>query len=484
MNIPSGVKAITAAVIGFLVHIINFQTSAPWHDEVATLSAINRSWSELFQMFQNIDVVHAFYYAVMKVFSFGAYDINLLRLFSQIAFAVTIAFIYLIAEKIAGQVAAWSAVVAFTFLPATTYYSNEARSYSLTAMLGVIAVWLFLKYLEKFEFKFLVLSQMVLTLAVFTHFYAGVIAAILTVYLFALHRLSRSEKLVMAIPVVMTFGIFLLALNQKFQVFWLVPSRVADFFDLFKLVTSSSYLPLESTFWPIVIWLSFVYLIVKVIRLRNPKRPEVKHQTILMLSLATVPTILFIAVSLVEPVWTPRYSYFTLPFIAIFMGIAIANQFKAKIVLTVFALASFTVWLNSHWWYYSPDTKDLYPAIIQIVEYQNPKPDALWLVHNPDTDRTPQTLVEWRPDLFTGMEVVAPDESKTDSDLLFDKSRLIDYETNLDGIDSISEIAWTCPETSVDQQEFELQMRGFVSVSKTEWEGRCWRVQTWQLLTP
>ncbi|MFP3466521.1 hypothetical protein [Leifsonia sp. SIMBA_070] len=132
-----------AAVFGVLATVLCAAASwipSLWGDEAATLLSAKRPVGSLIGMLFHVDAVHGLYYLFMhgwiRVAGESAFA---LRLPSALAVGAAVAAVTLIAGRRGGGRAAMVAGIVATVLPRLTYAGEEARSYAFTA---AAAAWL------------------------------------------------------------------------------------------------------------------------------------------------------------------------------------------------------------------------------------------------------------------------------------------------------------------------------------------------------
>ncbi|GAA3269068.1 glycosyltransferase family 39 protein [Dactylosporangium vinaceum] len=111
-----------------------------WTDEYVTAYAAQLSWTELFRLLRNIDLVHALYYFVMHLWVdvFGVSEIAL-RAPSVIAMAVAAGTLAVLGRRLAGTPTGVLAGVLFAVVPAVSRYAQEARSYAWVSALVLLS---------------------------------------------------------------------------------------------------------------------------------------------------------------------------------------------------------------------------------------------------------------------------------------------------------------------------------------------------------
>jgi len=126
------------AMLGGLVGLIGASRPAPWYDEAATLSAIDRSPAQLLDMVQRVDVVHAtYYFAAMGWTVVAPESVQSLRTLSAVGVALTAGLVTLLALRTLPRRTALSAGIATALLPGLAVQALEARGYAWTAAAAV-----------------------------------------------------------------------------------------------------------------------------------------------------------------------------------------------------------------------------------------------------------------------------------------------------------------------------------------------------------
>lgn len=133
-------------LLGFLLRLINLNQSF-WLDEAIQVLAVkNNSYQSLLSEYVRGDFHPPLYHFILKFWTgiFGYSEIAA-RVPSIIFGVVTILFVYLIGKKLFNQKVGIIAALFLTVNPLAIYYSQEARMYSLAAMLVTATIWFLLK---------------------------------------------------------------------------------------------------------------------------------------------------------------------------------------------------------------------------------------------------------------------------------------------------------------------------------------------------
>jgi mannosyltransferase len=135
-------------VLALVISLIGISTPSYWRDESATLAAIKRPLGDLIRMLGNVDAVHGAYYLMMWPIEhvFGPGEL-VMRLPSAVAVAVGAAFVAATGRRLISPWAGLAAGLIYAFLPVTSRYGQEARSYAMVMTVAAIASYLLVRTL-------------------------------------------------------------------------------------------------------------------------------------------------------------------------------------------------------------------------------------------------------------------------------------------------------------------------------------------------
>src|SRR5687768_2959418 len=114
----------------------------------ASAFAISQGWRELAAYALDDRPTHALYYGILKLWPGAASSEFVLRSLSVVCAAAAAALMAVLAARLFGRVAGFSAGVLFAVNPFVIAYAQEARMYALVALLTVIASLLFVRAIE------------------------------------------------------------------------------------------------------------------------------------------------------------------------------------------------------------------------------------------------------------------------------------------------------------------------------------------------
>jgi mannosyltransferase len=347
--------------------LTGYGATAPqlWRDEMATWSAATRSPGELVHMVKNIDAVSGPYYLFMHywIAIFGD-SVLALRAPSILCMAGVAALVTIIGKRLFGTRAALLAGLLFAVIPSTSRYAQEARSYAFATFFAVLATLLLIRALDHPSWGRWAAYGAAVTATGLSHLIAvtvvtgHAVAALLAgrdAKIAGRHSALRWGATTGAAAVVLLPFVLLGKGQQDAQLGWVPTPSAGD------LLTVSGYVFRSGMLAGITIGLAALGWAMHA-RWGAP------------LALCAVgPLVLLWTAGQATQVWVPRYLTFTVPFLCLLAGAALAEvRLRGGLaVVAVFLLISLPdqrVIRRSH------DTQPLdYQAAAAIVrEHQRP----------------------------------------------------------------------------------------------------------------
>ena len=317
--------AVPAAVTA-MIATIGLGRPGLWTDELATWGMATVPWSEFWPVLRYVDAVLAPYYLFMHawVSVFGDSDISL-RAPSLLAMVGSAAMIGVLGRRLMGRAQGIVGGIVFAVLPSTSRFAAEARPFALTAFIACVATWLLLHAARRPARAAWVaygLSMMVLG---WIHVVALVLLAAHALTVVAWHR-GGWWRFAGAATAACTGSVPLLVFGawQRHQVAYI--PRVG--FD-----TAIPYG--QVLFGGVAIAIVVAVLVLFSLPLRFPAA--------VFTSWAIVPAVALVLVSLVLPMFLPRYLVFTTPAWAQLAGVALVRWRTPLVCLGIAALALLAV---------------------------------------------------------------------------------------------------------------------------------------------
>lgn len=114
-------------------------------------------------------------------------SLYVLRFFSALCGTLAIPLIYQVMRRLLGRNIALATMALATFAPFYIYYSQEARTYSLTLVLMLISMHTFLKWQDTRGRQALVVCTLANLICLYTHYVAALVIVVQSVILLLLH---------------------------------------------------------------------------------------------------------------------------------------------------------------------------------------------------------------------------------------------------------------------------------------------------------
>ncbi len=159
--------------IFLVVTLVNAPRAAIWFDEAFSVYIAQFSFWDIAR-YTAVDVHPPFYYWLLKVWSdlFGTTELAF-RSLSIVFGAGTIAASFFLARKLFGRQTAWLTVLFLSLSPMLIRYSDEARMYTLAALIVVAATYVMVRAKETGSRKLWVLYGVLVSLGMWTNYFTA-----------------------------------------------------------------------------------------------------------------------------------------------------------------------------------------------------------------------------------------------------------------------------------------------------------------------
>ncbi|MEH1123562.1 glycosyltransferase family 39 protein [Micromonospora sp. CPCC 206061] len=281
-----------------------------WRDEMATWSAATRSPGDLVHMVKNIDAVSGPYYLFMHywIAIFGD-SVLALRAPSILCMAGVAALVTVIGKHLFGAPAGVLAGLLFAVVPSTSRYAQEARSYAFATFFALLATLLLIRALDLPSWGRWAAYGAAVTATGLSHLIAVTVVAghAVAAVLAGRHVALRWGAATGASTVALLPLVILGKGQQNTQLGWVPTPSAGD------LLTVSGYVFRSGMLAGITIGLAALGWAMHA-RWGAP------------LALCAVgPAVLLWTAGQVTQVWVPRYLTFTVPFLCLLAGAALAE---------------------------------------------------------------------------------------------------------------------------------------------------------------
>ena len=363
INEKIGILLFIVSIILLLFTLSNLLNQSVCYDEAFTLHILNNSYFGMIKA-TSTDVHPPLYYIILKfvfnlfyLFKITFNEIILAKIVSIIPLTLLILFSAVKMRKDLG----WLFVGIFAFcmvaMPQLLAYAIEIRMYSWGLLFVTLSFYYGYKITNNHEKslknehintnassnKYWIFSTLFSVLAVYTHYFAGVAAAViyllLFVWLFLKNKKELKKWLLSTVASIMLYLPWLFILiNQITSVtnyHWIPPITLDSLYSYLWFILSpnvsySSIPNIEFSFYGILLLLGIIILLVYYLAINDEKR-----DFLILGAVVLVGTILFgVIVSIIlRPVFSPRYIVPVLGCFWLTFSILFAKSYSKKIVL-------------------------------------------------------------------------------------------------------------------------------------------------------
>jgi len=306
-------------VFAAVLRLLYLDKKSFWLDEIISVSIAKLDGAGFRNIVMSWEANMALYYALLRLWWHIGQSEFAVRLLSVIPAIATVPLIYLLGRRLFSRQVG---IVAALLLAVNAFhirYSQEARSYSLYLFLVVLACWFYVEAVtqgaeEKSVHRHWIALGLAATLAIYSHFFAALMLAVFWVAptLSPVRRTFPWKPLLLttvAIAVAtLPLGLFLV-LKDKGQMDWVPPFRLRQLYDLFALLSGRGgmvLLLLCGAGLLIALWDTAASWRTRVQAVESWNYDFVWTWLLL-------PLLLTIGISLVKPMFVPRFLLLCLP---------------------------------------------------------------------------------------------------------------------------------------------------------------------------
>jgi mannosyltransferase len=311
-----------------------------WFDECVSAGISKLRWSQFFLALWNREANMSLYYVLLHFWMWMGKSEPTLRGLSALFSVATVPLIYALGERVFGRRAGLFVAWLFAINAVSVRYAQEARSYALVVLLVVLATWLFMRNLQDPARAHWIAYGAVSALAVYAHFYAALIVPAHAVSLFALGRREIPRRnflrsLLLWVFLIAPLAVVVLRIGSG-PLNWIPTPNAATIYYFFEQISGHGGWMLLVIEALVLLWVA-----ISVWRARAKGRDREAWSYGLVLSLLLVPPVATLLVSLVHPVFFPRYLIICSP--AMLLGVAAGLARMRPAPLAWLALAAISV---------------------------------------------------------------------------------------------------------------------------------------------
>jgi len=238
------VALLTIVLIGLLFRVYHLGTQSIWLDEAFSVALAKMTVPQMVQA-TAADVHPPLYYFLLHywIIVFGTSE-SAVRLLSVLFGVLAIPMIYVVGRQLFNREAGLVGALILALSSFNIYYSQETRMYSLMALLALLSMYFFWRFLQQSNLVSLVGYILSTTLLVYTHYYGWFVVIAQNIYVVTLlvlskHRAYRLREwaVLQAIVVALFVPWMVVLVNQIFRRAALLAPPTADIL----IYTFSSY---------------------------------------------------------------------------------------------------------------------------------------------------------------------------------------------------------------------------------------------------
>jgi 4-amino-4-deoxy-L-arabinose transferase-like glycosyltransferase len=317
-------------VVGTILRLFHLGTKSLWMDEAASIGLARMSWHKYAWVWWMQEGNMTAYYLMLRPWLHFGQSEAWIRLLSVLFGIAAIPAIFFLARRLTDNPTALFAAALLAVSPAHVYYSQEARSYSLTLFLVLLSSFFFARAVQQGRGKDWALWALFSILAVYAHYFAVLVLVCQALSLLLLH-LGRAQWLrfllwTATIAVLCLPGIsFVLQRGNKLNLPWIPPPTPKAILHLWMFLGGSG----AKFAICMVLWAAALFAIVRTLRIHG--RSQEGWRQGLIVIWATLPIAITIAASLHHSVFAQKYLLVCLPATILLAALG-AQTLRAKCV--------------------------------------------------------------------------------------------------------------------------------------------------------
>ncbi len=298
---------------GAAFRLFHLGAKSIWLDEGATVTLARMAWPHFVHVwwYGEASFQGAFFLLMRGWLHLGQSE-AWVRLPAALCGIASIPLIYFVARKLVGVGAALASAAILAFSPTHVYYSQEARSYTMTILLVLVSSWFFARAVEDGRERDWLLWTLFGVLAVYSHYFGALVLVAQACSLFFHKKPTPWTRMIihgLAILAIAAPGLtYVLRVPPQAMTFpWMPKPTPKQLLHLALFLGGSGEKFLVSA----ILWVAGVIAIRR--ERRGNSTPNSYWRGMLVISWAIVPVALTALVSLRHPVFVQRYMIFSLP---------------------------------------------------------------------------------------------------------------------------------------------------------------------------
>lgn len=340
-----------------------------WQDEPATVALARITWPHFVQVWWYGEAsFQCVYFLLMRGWLHFGNSEFWIRLPSAIFGIATIPVIYIVARKLVGTGPALAAAALLAFSSTHVYYSQEARTYTMTILLVLLSSWFFVQAVEQNRERDWILWTIFSVLAVYGHYFASLVLVAQGCSLFLCKKPVPWKRMLLHALIILAITMpgltYVFRASSDFLTGALnVKPTPKQLLHLALFLGGSG----EKLLLAAILWFAGVVAIRRERLCRS--EPEIFWRGVLVILWIVIPIFLTAVVSLHYPVFVQRYMIFSLPAAIMLAGRGMSALRKRNLGLWLVVLLCMTSIVNIALGYRKPreDWRGATDAIIRFA---------------------------------------------------------------------------------------------------------------------
>jgi mannosyltransferase len=369
---------LVAAFLSFLY----LDAKSFWLDEVYSISFAKLSWSRLWVLISQREANASPYYVLLKLwvgaFGDGEFAVrSLSAIFAVGAVFMACAIGVRLLDTRTGLTAGFILAVNAFFIQ----YAQEARGYTLLLLLVTFSMYLFIRAIEKQQYKYYIALGMTNALVLYAHFcgFLVVVAQLISLVFLPPGTIRWRRVVTCAIltaSLAAPLGVFMVT-HQPSPLAWVQKPSLHDLFGLFKdfAGTHKGNFPQRALLvsYFVLCLFSFVFAVRVLVRF---KRGQLLWRHGLVLCWLFVPILSLYLVSMFKPAFVARYLISCLPALVL-LAAAGLSSFRTKALHMLATSILVVLSLHAIFYVYYPEKKDDWRSAARFVVQNGRAGDAI-----------------------------------------------------------------------------------------------------------
>ncbi len=336
-----------------------------WLDEGASVGIARLPWSDFFKVLWHREGNMALYYLFLRGWMLFGQSDGWVRGLSAVFSITTVPFVYLLGKEIRSTKVAAIAAVLFAVSPFAIAYAQEARGYSLVALLLTIAAWTLVRAVRARDQKWWAVWTVAMGASVYVHLFVVFVMVGHFIYLW-LAKLSTAEirRRVGAVVLISMPMVAFVTIRKAGQLHWVPKLTAKGVQEALSQFAGGGDLA----------WL-MLFLVV-IAAMVTWGRGETREVWLVWLWLL-LPVVTLVVVSIFRPLLVARFLILEIP--ALMLVAALALDGVPRWVGALLLMAAVFFGIRSEvmtWWH--PVKDDFRSATAYVLEHGSPQDGVIF----------------------------------------------------------------------------------------------------------